>query len=183
MSILIGSIISIGYDVTGSVPTGFLACDGSAVSRTTYAALFNAIGTNWGVGDGTSTFNVPDTRGYFLRGVDDGINKDPNAAQRVANKNGGAAGEAVGSLQYYATGLPSSGKLMTSTDGAHTHDVPKLPTASSWYFIAGSHYAAWNDGGTPTSSDGAHAHTVASGGDTETRPQNLNVDYIIYAGV
>ena len=42
-----------------SAPTGYLACDGSAVSRTTYAALFSAIGTTWGTGDGSTTFNVP----------------------------------------------------------------------------------------------------------------------------
>jgi microcystin-dependent protein len=52
------------FDFAGtSVPTGFLACDGSAVSRTTYATLFTAIGTAWGSGDGSSTFNVPDLRG------------------------------------------------------------------------------------------------------------------------
>ena len=45
-----------------SVPTGYLLCDGSAVSRTTYANLFAAIGTNWGVGDGVTTFNLPDFR-------------------------------------------------------------------------------------------------------------------------
>ena len=52
-----------------SAPTGFLACDGAAVSRTTYAALFAAIGTTWGSGDSSSTFNVPDLRGSFLRGT------------------------------------------------------------------------------------------------------------------
>lgn len=46
-----------------STPTGFLACDGSAVSRSTYAALFAVIGTTWGAGDGSTTFNVPDLRG------------------------------------------------------------------------------------------------------------------------
>jgi microcystin-dependent protein len=51
-----------------SAPTGWLACDGSAVSRTTYSDLFSAIGTTWGVGDGSTTFNVPDLRGAFLRG-------------------------------------------------------------------------------------------------------------------
>lgn len=45
------------------VPTGWLACDGSAVSRTTFATLFAAIGTVWGIGDGSTTFNVPDMRG------------------------------------------------------------------------------------------------------------------------
>ena len=46
----------------GAVPTGFLGCDGSAVSRTTYANLYQAIGTLWGTGDGSTTFNLPDFR-------------------------------------------------------------------------------------------------------------------------
>lgn len=53
-----------------SAPTGWLACDGAAVSRATYAALFAAIGTVWGAGDGATTFNLPDFRGQFLRGYD-----------------------------------------------------------------------------------------------------------------
>jgi microcystin-dependent protein len=53
-------------------PEGFLACDGSAVSRTTYAALFAAIGTLYGSGNGTTTFNLPDLRGEFVRGWDNG---------------------------------------------------------------------------------------------------------------
>ena len=52
-------------------PTGWLKANGAAVSRTAYAALFAAIGTTWGVGDGSTTFNVPDLRGEFLRGWDD----------------------------------------------------------------------------------------------------------------
>lgn len=52
-----------------SIPDGYLLCDGSAVSRTAYPELFAAIGTVWGEGDGSSTFNVPDLRGFFLRGV------------------------------------------------------------------------------------------------------------------
>lgn len=51
-----------------TVPPGWLACDGSAVSRTTYLALFTQIGTTWGAGDGATTFNVPDLRNLFLRG-------------------------------------------------------------------------------------------------------------------
>lgn len=52
-----------------TAPSGYLSCDGSAVSRTTYAALFTAIETKWGVGDGSTTFNVPDGRGATLRGT------------------------------------------------------------------------------------------------------------------
>lgn len=54
-----------------TAPTGWLKCNGAAVSRTTYAALFSAIGTTWGNGDGSTTFNLPDLRGEFVRGWDD----------------------------------------------------------------------------------------------------------------
>lgn len=55
-----------------TAPTGYLKANGAAVSRTTYAALFAAIGTTFGTGDGSTTFNLPDLRGEFLRGFDDG---------------------------------------------------------------------------------------------------------------
>lgn len=55
-----------------SVPDGYLECDGRAVSRTTYAVLFTVIGTVFGVGDGSTTFNLPDMRGEFIRGWDNG---------------------------------------------------------------------------------------------------------------
>ena len=61
-------------------PTGWLECDGSAVSRTTYASLFAAIGTTWGSGGGSSTFNLPDFRGEFLRGWDHGKGTDSGRA-------------------------------------------------------------------------------------------------------
>lgn len=57
-------------------PDGWLACSGQAVSRTTYAALFSAIGTTYGSGDGSTTFNVPDLRGEFVRGWDNGKGTD-----------------------------------------------------------------------------------------------------------
>jgi phage-related tail fiber protein len=58
---------------SSTLPSGYLKCNGAAISRTTYAALFAAIGTTFGVGDGSTTFNVPDMRGYFPRGwVDNG---------------------------------------------------------------------------------------------------------------
>lgn len=62
---------------TSSAPNGYLLCDGSAVSRTTYAALFAAIGVTYGSGDGSTTFNVPDFRGRSPVGV--GTHADVNA--------------------------------------------------------------------------------------------------------
>jgi microcystin-dependent protein len=61
-----------------SAPAGWLAADGTAVSRSTYATLFTAIGTTYGVGDGSTTFALPDLRGYFVRGS--GTNSDGTAA-------------------------------------------------------------------------------------------------------
>jgi len=55
---------------SSTAPSGWLSCNGAAVSRTTYADLFAAISTTWGTGDGSTTFNVPDLRGQFLRGYD-----------------------------------------------------------------------------------------------------------------
>lgn len=69
MRVPIGAIIPMGM---GTPPFGYLECDGAAVSRTTYSVLFAAIGTTYGVGDGSTTFNVPETRGRFVRGWDHG---------------------------------------------------------------------------------------------------------------
>lgn len=61
-------------------PSGWLKCNGAAVSRTTYAALFAAISTTFGDGNGSTTFNVPDLRGEFVRGWDDGRGVDTGRA-------------------------------------------------------------------------------------------------------
>lgn len=61
---------------SANIPAGWLKCNGAAISRTLYAALFNEIGTTYGIGDGNSTFNLPDMRGEFLRGLDDGRGVD-----------------------------------------------------------------------------------------------------------
>ncbi len=59
------------------IPTGYLTCNGAAISRTSYAALFAVIGTTYGAGDGSTTFNLPDDRGEFIRGLDLGRGVDP----------------------------------------------------------------------------------------------------------
>ncbi|KZB62154.1 hypothetical protein AUP42_04135 [Thalassospira lucentensis] len=69
-------IASIHAFATLTVPDGYLVCDGAAVSRTDYADLFAALGTVWGAGDGTTTFNIPDLRGEFIRGFDAGRGVD-----------------------------------------------------------------------------------------------------------
>lgn len=68
-----------GFGMT-TAPTGWLKCNGAQVSRTTYANLFAAIGTIWGEGNGTTTFTLPDARGEFFRGWDDGRGVDVGRA-------------------------------------------------------------------------------------------------------
>jgi len=65
-----GSTGEVIYYAADTAPFGFLIADGSAISRTTFAALFGVIGTTYGVGDGSTTFNIPDLRGVFPRGLD-----------------------------------------------------------------------------------------------------------------
>lgn len=67
---------TVAYFGMNSAPTGWLKANGAAVSRTAYAALFAAIGTTYGVGNGSTTFALPDLRGEFLRGWDDGRGVD-----------------------------------------------------------------------------------------------------------
>ncbi len=72
-----------------TVPQGYLLCDGGQVSRTIYSHLFQAIGTTYGAGNGSTTFSIPDLRGEFLRGLDNGRGIDPGRAL------GSAQGESV----------------------------------------------------------------------------------------
>lgn len=91
-STFVGLILPFAYDTGGSPPTGFLECDGSAVSRTTYSDLFAAIGTTWGTGNGSTTFNIPDLQGAFLRG------KGSHGSSTMANSSA-FAGPNVGSFE------------------------------------------------------------------------------------
>ena len=70
-----------------TAPSGWAICNGDPVSRTDYAELFTAIGELWGVGDGSTTFNLPDMRGQFLRGLDASGTVDPDGAGRVIGDN------------------------------------------------------------------------------------------------
>lgn len=89
-----------------TAPSGWLECNGSAVSRATYSALFAALGTTWGAGDGSTTFNLPDFRGYFLRGWDHGAGVDSGRAFASAQSDQNLAhGHAVtdpGHFHHYA---------------------------------------------------------------------------------
>jgi len=170
------------YD--GSVaPAGWLLCDGSAVSRATYTSLFSVIGINHGSGDGTSTFNLPDYRGRFLRGQNQGTGRDTDAATRVVMNAGGNIGDAIGSVEGGATAMPNN-TFATDKSGAHTHQYlrpvhsPGDQTGSNgtnWVIAADQYGTTGSPEGT---ADGAHSHKVI-GGDLETRPVNASVNFII----
>lgn len=76
-----------------TAPLGYLFCYGQAISRTTYSALFTAIGTLYGVGDGSTTFNLPDARGRVIAGKDD---MGGSSANRLTNQSGGLNGDTLG---------------------------------------------------------------------------------------
>ena len=106
----------VGFFAMATPPAGWLKADGTAVSRTTYANLFAAIGTTYGIGNGTSTFNLPDLRGEFVRALDDGRNVD--------------AGRVLGSSQAaYIPPIPRDG---WGTFGS------RLGTANAGRLIVGS---------------------------------------------
>ena len=103
-----GAITAFG---ASSAPTGWLTCDGTAVSRTTYAALFAVVGTTWGVGDGSTTFNVADLRGQFLRGFDSRATSTSQDTTRISGvtTSGSATVSAINSTTYLYAGMPISG--------------------------------------------------------------------------
>ena len=98
-----------------SAPSGWLLCYGQAVSRTTYASLFTAIGTTYGSGDGSTTFNVPDLRGRAIAGQDD---MGGTSADRLTNQSGGLNGDTLG-----ATGGSETHTLTTAELAAHSHKL------------------------------------------------------------
>jgi microcystin-dependent protein len=161
----VGSIMPIGTDTTNLdnftslIAAGWLPCNGGKVhvADPTYAALYAVIGTTYG--SVPLQFLLPDLRGYFVTGA------------------GGAQG--AGAVQSQSKAGPPVVAITTSTDGNHTHSIPNLPTDTHVIdVVAGVDLAENNPTSTPTSTDGAHTHTL-SGGDYETRPVNVNVDYVI----
>lgn len=114
-----------------TAPAGWLKANGAAVSRATYSALFAAIGTTFGVGDGSTTFNLPDLRGEFVRGLDDSRGVDSGRvlgstqgdAFRAHNHGVPAGGTSPGSVRLEVTSAGrnvTATQLSDSTGGAET---------------------------------------------------------------
>ena len=141
-----------------SAPSGWLAADGTAVSRSTYATLFAAISTTHGVGDGSTTFNLPNLQGIFVRG------------------SGGPHSIGGGGEAYSAT----FGAKQTDAFQGHQHAV----THNAVYAVAGNTYQGGNGAilnaatiqvGNPTT-DGANGTPRTA---VETRPANIALLYCI----
>ena len=165
------------------VPEGWLLCDGSAVSRTQYARLFQVIGTTYGAGDGSTTFNLPNLKGRVPVGL--------NTADTDFNTLGKTGGEK--SVTLTVSQMPSHNHytvINTTIDGNHSHsyananwyEVPYLSGSQSYTFYssAGSYYS--------TSTSLNHSHTISGtttstgGGQAHNNLQPyLVVNYIIKA--
>jgi phage-related tail fiber protein len=129
-----------------------LKANGAAISRTTYADLFSAIGTTFGAGDGSTTFNVPDLRGEFIRAWDDARGVDSGRSFGSAQAD---EFKLHGHPSRRATQAPISndtggGGLMIDSNGTHANR---------------SAYT-----GTPANVDGQH---IGGSGGSETRPRNI----------
>lgn len=98
-----------------TAPAGWLMCYGQAISRTTYADLFAAIGTTFGAGDGSTTFNVPDCRGRVMAGKD---NMGGTGANRLTTGGSGVDGITLG-----ASGGAQTHTLDSTQIPAHTHTL------------------------------------------------------------
>lgn len=170
VSSAVASTVSAGTIIifaSATAPTGYLKANGAFLSRTTYSALFAAIGTTFGIGNGSTTFALPDLRGYFPRGWDDGRGIDTS---RVFGSNQGDA--------Y----LNHSHTASTGNDGAHSHNTFYDGSAGTFSFAATNRTGAGALAPLSTVS-GNHTHTVtvatSTTGATETRPKNIALLYCI----
>jgi len=139
-----------------NLPGGWLACDGSAVSRTLYPNLYAAIGTYWGAGDNLTTFNLPDLRGRTPLGY-------------VSSPVAGITSRAFGSYGGEEAHLLIPGELAQHnhqlTDNQHAHGVTQTPHQHSYVYPLGSAVALQGGGQT----------TYQPGGTSNTGAQNANI--------
>ena len=134
-----------------TAPTGWLICNGQAVSRTTYAALFAVIGTTYGTGDGSTTFNIPNLVNKTVRG------------SNSLGKTGGAD-----TVTLSTTNLPAHthgvGTLATGSAGVHTHQgrVKTLGSTGSFPSYINTAASGYSDGADGLIFEsGAHTHTIS----------------------
>ena len=162
---------------SASVPSGFLECDGSAVSRTTYATLFGIVGTTYGVGDGSTTFNVPD--------LADNVPVGKSPGKSLASTGGANTVAATGNVG----GSTANATLSTAQLASHSHSVPPNnwgpghPNSSfgGGYSPTGSSRPSTKNTNN-TGSGSGHSHNMSatfSGDSTSVVQPYLTVIYII----
>ena len=148
-----------------TVPSGYLECNGAAVSRSTYATLFAAISTTFGVGDGSATFNLPDLRGQFVRGW--------------ANNATGTGDDGRSFASSQSDQNKTHGHTASVTDPGHKHVTKGHGTQDD----GGSNVTGSTSGGTSsTSMNDANTGisvSVASDGGAEVRVKNIALMYVI----
>ena len=180
-----GAVFALAGTQAG-VPTGYLECDGSSVSRTTYAALFGVIGTTYGSASST-TFNLPNLRGQFIRGV------NTTGSGTDANRNIGSSQSEDNKSHNHSISVSGTTSNPTPT---LTGDVRRISegyrsqgTASGVFTkeLDGNNNITGSSSTSPVagfSMDATHTHTFSASGNTgnqgsETRPSNIAMMYII----
>lgn len=131
-----------------AAPTGWLLCYGQAIDRTTYAGLFTVIGTAYGVGDGTTTFNLPDLRGRVTAGKDD---MGGSAASRLTSTTMTPDGNTLG-----ATGGEQTHQLTEAELAAHVHVLQLGSTGGSGFRAANFQGSAGTQNTDSTGGNAAH---------------------------
>ena len=152
-----------------SVPTGFLECNGAAVSRSTYSALFAIVGTTYGTGDGSSTFNVPN--------LQDNVTMGKSGTKALASTGGASTVTSTGNIG----GSTANATLTTAQLASHTHTAGAANnTVGSGGSDQGSFVPGSNSGSTGSGSGHSHNMSATFSGDaTSVLQPYLAVIYII----
>lgn len=179
-SVTPGTIIAF---TAATIPDGWLLCDGSQLTRTTYAALYAVIVDAFGAGNGTTTFNLPDLRGRFLRGVDGVAGRDPDAAGRTAMNSGGNVANNPGSIQAHSSDGHSHGFRYAATQ-ATGRSNPLNPTFFPYFTniaITGAtnNIQAFIGSTALTPLINLNAGIITATGNTENRAANAYVNFLI----
>lgn len=163
-----------------TVPSDYLECNGAAVSRTTYAALFAVIGTAYGAGNGSSTFNLPDLRGEFIRGFDNGKGTDSGRA---------IASSQTSQMMQHNHAVSASSSVtdpghLHSVDYTNSHTDDGRPEESGTGF-SGTHNTNTATTGISVSTSisqsnrGGTENTESATSSPENRPRNIAMMYVI----
>lgn len=165
---LTGSIIAYAGDTT---PSGYLECDGSNVSRTTYSSLFSAIGVTWGAGNGTTTFTLPDLRRRTMIGK--GGTAGTGSPGIAVGSTGGAETKTIGTAN-----LPSHNHFVFNGDSTTSTDVAASNYATASGAIPAADYA-YRIGGSDTVPNRGLSSSVGSGTAFNVMAPSAVVGYFI----